>query len=305
MSLNLSILYRGPLASCNYDCDYCPFAKHRESWAELARDRDALERFVTWATSQVDLSLGVLFTPWGEALVRHWYQAAIVRLSHLPHVRRVAIQTNLSCRLDWLDRCDPARVGLWCTYHPTQVAREAFVARCADLDRRQVRYSVGVVGTHDGRLEAEALRRELPEHVYLWVNAYKRQPEYYSPDDLAFWESIDPMFRLNLLDHPSLGRTCRCGTSVISVDGDGTIRRCHFIKQPIGNIYDLDFRRSLFDRPCPNRVCGCHIGYVHMDALQLGAVYGDGVLERVPRQALPNQDSLVALAASGTNHAIG
>ena len=29
--MNLSILYRGPLSSCNYGCEYCPFAKHRET----------------------------------------------------------------------------------------------------------------------------------------------------------------------------------------------------------------------------------------------------------------------------------
>ena len=48
MALTLSILYRGPLSSCNYGCDYCPFAKHHETAAELARDRRALERFIDW-----------------------------------------------------------------------------------------------------------------------------------------------------------------------------------------------------------------------------------------------------------------
>ena len=38
--MNLSILYRGPLSSCNYACAYCPFAKRTETAAELAHDRD-------------------------------------------------------------------------------------------------------------------------------------------------------------------------------------------------------------------------------------------------------------------------
>jgi hypothetical protein len=46
VALSLSILYRGPLSSCNYACGYCPFAKRRETAAELARDREALARFV-------------------------------------------------------------------------------------------------------------------------------------------------------------------------------------------------------------------------------------------------------------------
>ncbi|MEU8270103.1 hypothetical protein AB0B89_23465, partial [Sphaerisporangium sp. NPDC049002] len=46
---HLSILYRGPLASCDYDCPYCPFAKRRDSPARLREDRAALERFTGWS----------------------------------------------------------------------------------------------------------------------------------------------------------------------------------------------------------------------------------------------------------------
>src|SRR5581483_9795961 len=101
--MNLSILYRGPLSSCNYACGYCPFAKHTESAAELAADRRALERFVGWVAGQAAHTLGILFTPWGEAPVRRSYQDALIRLTRLPHVRRAAIQTNLSCGLDWVE----------------------------------------------------------------------------------------------------------------------------------------------------------------------------------------------------------
>jgi len=66
------------------------------------------------------------------------------------------------------------------------------------------------------------------------------------------------------------------------VDGDGVVRRCHFIKQPIGNIYDPDFAQCLQERPCTNDTCGCHIGYVHLDRLELGKTFGDGILERIP-----------------------
>src|SRR5207248_654883 len=94
--MNLSILYRGPLSSCNYACDYCPFAKHTETVDELAHDRACLERFVAWVGSRSRDSIGVLFTPWGEALVRKWYQTALAALTHMPHVTKAVIQTNLS-----------------------------------------------------------------------------------------------------------------------------------------------------------------------------------------------------------------
>ena len=45
--MNLSILYRGPLSSCNYGCTYCPFAKHAETAAEHEVDQRALEHFET------------------------------------------------------------------------------------------------------------------------------------------------------------------------------------------------------------------------------------------------------------------
>jgi MoaA/NifB/PqqE/SkfB family radical SAM enzyme len=284
VSLTLSILYRGPLSSCNYACAYCPFAKRHEGAAELAVDRQALARFVDWIADHPDYQLAVLFTPWGEALIRRHYQEALVRLTNLPHVRRAAIQTNLSCALDWVEDCDRERLALWTTFHPTEVSRERFVERCMELDRRGVRFSVGVVGLKEHAAEIEALRNELPSHVYLWINAYKDCPDYYIEDDLRRFEAIDPLFRINTVRHPSRGRACRTGSSVISVDGDGTVRRCHFIREPLGNLYSDPLESMLGDRPCTNATCGCHIGYVHLEELGLYEVFGRGVLERIPER---------------------
>jgi MoaA/NifB/PqqE/SkfB family radical SAM enzyme len=284
--MNLTILYRGPLSSCNYGCVYCPFAKHAETAAEHERDRQALERFVSWVADRAPDRIAVFFTPWGEALIRPRYQRAIARLTRMAHVSKVAIQTNLSCRLDWVEQCDKSRLGIWATYHPPEVARERFLAKCLDLDARGVRFSVGVVGLHEHADAIAALRAELPPHIYLWINAYKRQPDYYSPAMLEFLTSIDPLFPLNTHYHASQGRACRAGQSVISVDGDGTMRRCHFVKAPIGNIYDPTFASALRERPCTNATCGCHIGYVHMDDLGLYGVFGEGVLERIPEEPI-------------------
>ncbi|HEX9413554.1 MAG TPA: STM4011 family radical SAM protein, partial [Ktedonobacterales bacterium] len=162
MALTLSILYRGPLSSCNYACGYCPFAKHTETREEHERDRLALERFVGWVGERRGDAISVLFTPWGEALVRARYQEALVALTNMPHVARAAIQTNLSCRLDWVERCDKCKLALWATFHPGETTRARFLAKCLDLDRRGVRFSVGVVGMKEHADEIEALRRELP-----------------------------------------------------------------------------------------------------------------------------------------------
>jgi len=280
--MNLSILYRGPLSSCNYGCEYCPFAKHSETDEEHAADGRALERFLGWVEAQTADRLSVFFTPWGEALIRKRYQRALIRLTRMPNFDKAAIQTNLSCRLEWVEECDRSKLGLWATFHPTQVPRARFLDRCRELDRRGVRFSVGVVGMKEHAAEIEALRRELPPHVYLWINAYKRVPDYYSAGEIARLTAIDPFFPINNQRHPSLGRACRCGNTVISVDGDGTMRRCHFIREPIGNLYEPGFRQALRPSPCPNATCGCHIGYVHMDDLGLYDRCDGGVLERIP-----------------------
>jgi MoaA/NifB/PqqE/SkfB family radical SAM enzyme len=282
--MKLSILYRGPLASCNYACAYCPFAKRVETAAEHEADRRALERFVDWVGERTGDRISILFTPWGEALSRQRYQRALAALTQMPHVEKAAIQTNLSCRLDWVEECDKRRLALWATFHPSEVSRARFVAKCEELHRRGVRFSVGVVGLKEHAAEIEALRRELPPHVYLWVNAYKREPDYYDAETLGRFTEIDPLFPVNTKHHPSLGKACRAGSSVISVDGDGAARRCHFIREPIGNIYEPGFERALDERPCANATCGCHIGYVHLDELKLYEVFGDGVLERVPAE---------------------
>jgi MoaA/NifB/PqqE/SkfB family radical SAM enzyme len=281
--MRLSILYRGPLSSCNYGCDYCPFAKHSETDAEHAADARALERFVQWVTEHTQHTLSVFFTPWGEALVRRRYQRAIVDLTNLPHVEKVAIQTNLSCRLDWTEACDKRKLGLWATYHPTQVRRSRFLAQCRQLEARSVRFSVGVVGMKEHKMDIEALRKELPPEVYLWINAYKRAPDYYTAQDIDAFTSLDPLFPINNTRHDSLGHACHAGNTVISVDGEGTMRRCHFIRTPIGNLYAPDFERALVATPCTNATCSCHIGFVHMPHLKLYEVFGDGILERIPR----------------------
>ncbi|MEV0910348.1 STM4011 family radical SAM protein [Streptomyces hokutonensis] len=283
--MDLTVLYRGPLASCDYDCPYCPFAKRRDSTAQLRADRDALERFARWAADSED-ELSLLFTPWGEGLVRSWYRRTLTELSRLPHVRRVAIQTNLSCRTGWLAEADLDTLALWCTYHPGQTPYDRFLAKCRDLADRGVRFSVGVVGLPAHLAAARRLRDDLPPHVYLWINA--AEGHTYGDAEADDWTALDPLFPYSRHPHRSAGLPCRTGESVISVDGTGTVRRCHFVRDELGNLYDGSYRAALRPRACPLAVCDCHIGYVHLESLPLYDVFAGGVLERVP-SALPGQ----------------
>jgi hypothetical protein len=275
-----SIYYRGSLSSCNYACGYCPFAKTRNSRAELALDRHQLQRFCAW-TARQPVQLGILFTPWGEALGQRAYRRALVALSHQPNVERVAIQTNLSAPLGELGQASPA-LSLWATYHPSQTSLDRFVAQCARLDRLGVRYSAGVVGLKEHFAEIAQLRQRLPPERYLWVNAYKRESDYYSATEIEFLKSIDPYFSYNLHRYPSYNTACRAGHSSFAVDGEGNLRRCHFVAEVLGNIYDAEFARQLRPRLCPNASCGCYLGYIHRPQLQLERRFGDGLFERIP-----------------------
>lgn len=282
----LRLLYRGPLASCNYDCGYCPFAKRRDSADTLRRDAAALARFVDWCEQAPD-ALSVLFTPWGEGLVRRHYVDALVRLSHAPNVRRVAIQTNLSSNLRWLPRANTQTLALWCTFHPSQIEQTTFLRRTALLQQAGVRFSVGMVGRREDVAQIETLRRALPPDVYLWINAFDPRPaDYYDTATVARLSAVDPHFRRSLDPAPSLGADCRAGDTALSVDGDGNVRPCHFVAADLGNLYDGSFRTRRARRACPNASCDCYIGYMHRRDIGHEALFGEGVLERVP-QAWP------------------
>lgn len=297
-SEGLAVLWRGPLSSCNYACSYCPFAKRKDTRAALAKDKEQLEQFCRWAQSRT-WPVSVLFTPWGEALLRRHYREAMVRLSHAGNLRMVAIQTNLSCPIDWIESCDTTKVAFWATFHPGQTARAKFLEKLARLDTMDVRYSVGVVGRRDFFDEIEALRAALPSSVYLWINAERSLQGRYKPHEIERLAAIDPLFELNDRLYRSRGRACAAGETAIAVDGDGVARRCHFIETPIGNIYDENFEDALQARQCTRSGCNCHIGYSYLTALDLRAIFGEGLLER--RAPSPTRDAARrALAAFDT-----
>src|SRR5262249_45076167 len=149
------------------------------------------------------------------------------RLCEMPQVEGVTVQTNLSYDVGaFLDTLTVPKLALWTTYHPTEVSdgdREGLFARWELLRRRGVPFSVGIVGTRENLPHAVELRRRLDPSVYLWVNAYKREPDYYRPDELAAIRVIDPYFDLNNQHYPSLGRPCTAGQRAVYLDDEGDL----------------------------------------------------------------------------------
>jgi MoaA/NifB/PqqE/SkfB family radical SAM enzyme len=280
--MNLAVLYRGSLSSCNYACGYCPFAKRNEKPAQLARDRDGLAKFVQWLSDQARHRWRVLFTPWGEALVRRWYREAVIALTSVEHLDSVAVQTNLSGNLDWTAACPPERLAFWATFHPTETALAPFVHKVQRLAERGIRISVGMVGIPSSIPTIVAMRRKLPADVYLWINAQQPRSRPYTAEEVEAFTAIDPQFSLTLRRERSLGKTCRTGEATFTVDGAGDMRRCHFVEQVIGNIHDPAWEAMLRPRACPNQFCDCFLGKAQLKADALAGFFGATLLERLP-----------------------
>ena len=281
--MNIDIIYRGPLSSCDYSCSYCPFAKTYDDKAAREKDKNALERFVAWIKGRENKDqIRVLFTPWGEALIRKWYRNAVIELSQLPHIQKVVVQTNLSVPVDWLKAANSETVALWTTFHPTQIELSSFVQQSRALEQLGIKHSVGIVGNKENIDYAQQLRADLSDDIYLWVNAYKDETDYYNQLEIEGFAKVDPLFKLNLKDYQSLNKPCYAGENIISVNGSGDVMRCHFIKEKLGNLYEDEIHDLLKPRNCLNQKCDCYIGYMNLKAFDARQYYGDRILERIP-----------------------
>lgn len=285
MSMQATIYYRGKLSSCNYSCPYCPFSKTVDSKETLMQDRQQLAQFMEWVRQQEHAGhqLSIFFNPYGEALVHAWYREAMIELSHMSYITKVAIQTNLSVKLDWTAQLNPAKASFWATYHPGQVREDRFIAQGMTLYNQGIVFSAGTVGLREAFPAIHQLRAKLPEDVYVWVNAFKDRPRYYSEAEIEELSEIDPYFRDNLQDYDSLGQACRAGEHVFYVQGSGIVKRCYQDKRVIGHLYRHSLEQLSQERPCQMKTCGCYIGYIHMKDQPFASLYGERLLERVPQ----------------------
>ena len=283
-AVNLSILYRGPLASCNYDCPYCPFAKRRDPPEQLRADRAALERFAAWVAATTDRpALGAVH-PVGRGadplLVPGRPRDALA-----PAARRTGSRSRPTSAARSTGWPTPTGRRRPCgrTYHPGQVTPGPVPRPLRrDWPTLGVRYSRR--RGRPARTPRRGARRcapPCPPAVYLWVNA--AEGHRYTAAEEATLDRRSTRFRLQRPPAP-VARTgpAAPGESAISVAGDGTVRRCHFVRARSATSTTARGGPRCAPGRARSRVCDCHIGYVHLETLGLYDVFAGGVLERIP-----------------------
>lgn len=287
--MSLLVLFRSRLEWCNYTCHYCPWnaTLNRVGRDDFADDERRVRRVIA-RVAELPRPVEFFVTPKAEYLVLPYWREAVARLTHLPQVSRVTVQTNLSFDVAaFLGEVDPGKVAFWTTFHPTEVpadAIETLHSRWELLRRHGVPFSVGLVGTRDNLTHLEALRRRLPPDVYVWVNAYKREADYYTPDDLDRIRAVDPWFDLNNQHFPSLGRPCTAGQLAVYLDDEGDLRRCFFVGKVIGNLFRDGWTTLPDAEACPNATCHCYVGHMHIPELDFRGVYGRDLAVRIPQR---------------------
>jgi MoaA/NifB/PqqE/SkfB family radical SAM enzyme len=286
--MSLLVLFRTRLEWCNYSCHYCPWnATVRGVPAEVFHADEARLRRILDRVAELPEPVEFFITPKAEYLVLPYWREAVARLLEMPQVERVTVQTNLSFDVAaFLDRVNVAKLALWTTFHPTEVQqaeRENLHAKWRLLSERGVTFSVGIVGTHENLPLLQPLRHRLDPRVYVWVNAYQREADYYTPAQLEQIRAIDPWFDLNNQRFASHGRPCTAGQRAVYLDDEGDLRRCFFVGEVLGNLFRDGWRRLDAPRGCPRASCHCYVGHMHIVELDFRSIYGRDLAVRIPR----------------------
>ena len=268
-----TVSYRGDLKSCNYRCSYCPFSKHKASAAELERDRLDFSRFCDSIAKRAgELSIGAVFiAPYGEASIHRWYWEGLGRLSGIPGIDRVGLQTNLSFSVEEslkiFDLYGGGRRGhgesrreklcIWATFHPEMTGMDAFADKCRKLTQGGVRLCAGAVGVPRNIPLLLSLREALPPDIYLWINKMDGLGRKYTAEEKEAFSAIDPFFHEELRCPAADALMCadRC-----FVEADGRVRTCNIGKTKEINWYQ-DCGEELFLPVCGTRRCTCYLAY--------------------------------------------
>ncbi len=250
--------YRGNLTSCNYSCDYCPFAKRKNSANMLAKDENNLKKLIE-RMKCVRSSHALLITPYGEALIHSYYWTAIASLTQIPSEELTGCQTNLSFPVEKMlthfTKCGGHinKLCLWCTFHPLMTGVSEFVKQCSLLSEWGVTFSVGAVGNPRQIDTIKKLRDELPASIYLWINKMDGLNRPYSAKEISAFHSIDPYFSLELKHYKADIKKC---SKAFFLTADEERYYC--------NLHAGSHAMAVADKTSPSscyKECSCYLAY--------------------------------------------
>lgn len=293
------IYYRGVISSCNYSCNYCPFAKKKYDLDEIDRDRVALERFLKYVeNNEFEGPVSIFITPYGEGMVHPYYMDALIKLASLEIVAYVSIQTNLSFD-DKVFRdkivmsgVDKGKLKLWASYHPSMVSSENFAYKANEMGKL-IDISVGMVAVIGERESILELKKQLSPHIYLWLNAQARRKGSYDKVEILALQKIDPFFlyEFNTIRHhcgeaKSLEGvrhydTCQGGESSCFIEANGDVLPCHMNKHPIGNLYKV-YGAEKAEFICKRKLCDCYLAYSNLPDIAMANFFGKNRQARIP-----------------------
>ncbi|MDR2869015.1 MAG: STM4011 family radical SAM protein [Deferribacteraceae bacterium] len=308
-----TIYYRGFLKSCNFACDYCPFAKKACTSKELAKDKAALLRFYETIAEMANIET-IFIIPYGEAMIHPYYHEILVKISKLPHIKHVSIQSNLSWPVEQVlqtfdaMQADISKIHFWLTYHlaakpvigetwsnDTTRSVVTFLQKCLALHEHGLRFCVGSVAKSGDILDNQFgepplnvniaalgwLKNRLPADTYFWLNALEGANVQYSDEEIAAFTELDPLFPLELNNIKADSGLCDAGEKSIFVKANGDIYPCILSKQALGNLYENTFEKLT---TCKCKLCSCYLAYsCRRDIVELNEFMGEGKAIRLPK----------------------
>lgn len=280
--MDYTLIYRPNIKYCNYRCSYCPFSKYSLKKDSLEKDKQMLYRFVEFLKENSN-QFKILFAPKGEILGFNYYKKALEIISKLENINEVVIQTNLSSDLNWLENVNKTKLKLWVTYHPSEISMEDFLIKINTLVDSKTSFSVGVVGIKENIAQIKELKLKLSninKNIYLWVNAYKDEKNYYAEKEIDDFKEVDEYFSINNENYKCNNENCSAGKSTFWVEGNGIIHRCYKDNNPLGSIYKNKLSEINTESMKPS-LCTCYTGYIHLKDLKLESLYKTSLLARI------------------------
>lgn len=283
-----TLLYRGSLKSCNYQCSYCPFSKHVMSKRELAKDSVQWRDFIHKLKREAEMLhvCALMVTPYGEALLHPWYWEGLATVSAVETIDAIGAQTNLSFSVEEALKLYRSSKGvleklhLWATFHPEMISIKAFVEKVKLLWEEGVILCVGAVGVPEQMGILKQLRMALPEEIYLWINRMDGLKRAYTEEETEEFLELDPYFLRELF--PPVAKKKQCQERLF-VEGNGRLHTCNISRNIKESWEEIQIK---WPKPmCGRKLCSCYLAYGGRDDLLNQALFGPYPLFRVPRRA--------------------